>query len=69
MTRFFVRALGAVLLLLDECGVAVGRDPHEDAVADFSRPAGDFVLFGFGHVAADHLPALDLGLVDPVADI
>ena len=51
---------GDVLFLLDECGVAVGRDPHEDAVADFSHPAGDFVLFGFGHVAADHLPALTL---------
>ena len=31
--------------------------------------AGDFVLFGFGHVAADDLPTLDFGLVDPVADV
>ena len=60
---------GDVLFLFDKCGVAVDGDSHEDAVADFSHPTGDFVLFGFGHVAADYLPALDFGLIDPVADV
>ena len=50
-------------------GAILKRDTGTLAVAGADNTAGDFVLFGFGHVAADDLPALDLGLVDPVADI
>ena len=56
-------------LVSNERVVAIFRDSHEDTIADFSHPTDDLVFFGFGHVTADHLPALDFGLVDPVADI